>query len=166
MLSTRPHAATRSKGKEIAKAPSPPSNLEQEIFKNIYKHINNNFRSSSNPKYQNVDNSLTLDRITQDDRQTEKNVNQNQRAFAVTRNRDTVDEEPTYQELEAHYMYLAKIQKVIPAADEATRPVFNKEPLEQGDSNTTLDSSDMSNNKGEVDHDDVKFQEEHALLAS
>ncbi|GJU78567.1 hypothetical protein Tco_1275637 [Tanacetum coccineum] len=37
---------------------------------------------------------------------------------------------------------------------------------EQCDSNTTLDSSDMSNNGGEADQDEQKFQEERFLLAS
>nr|GEW33303.1 hypothetical protein [Tanacetum cinerariifolium] len=67
--STRSYATTRSKGKEIAKAPSPPSELEHEVvsdeeetqkdkeiqramklifktFKNIYKPIINNLRTS------------------------------------------------------------------------------------------------------------------------
>ncbi|GJW37776.1 hypothetical protein Tco_0060696 [Tanacetum coccineum] len=72
------------------------------------------------------------------------------------------DEEPIDHELEAHYMYMAKIQEVIPAANEGTRPVFDKEPLEQCDSNTTPDSSDMSNNGGEADQDEQKFQEEQS----
>ncbi|GKE47059.1 hypothetical protein Tco_1478317 [Tanacetum coccineum] len=49
----------------------------------------------------------------------------------VVRNRDTVDAEPTNQELEAHYLYMAKIQEVIPATDKGIGPVFDKEPLEQ-----------------------------------
>ncbi|GJW53786.1 hypothetical protein Tco_0097871 [Tanacetum coccineum] len=76
------------------------------------------------------------------------------------------DEEPIDHELEAHYMYMAKIQEVIPAANEGTRPIFDKEPLEQCDSNTTLDSSDLSNNGGEAGKDEQKFQEERDLLAS
>ncbi|GKF68350.1 hypothetical protein Tco_0198029, partial [Tanacetum coccineum] len=40
------------------------------------------------------------------------------------------DDEPTDQEFEVHYLYMAKIQEVIPAANEATGPVFDKEPLE------------------------------------
>ncbi|GKB37042.1 hypothetical protein Tco_0881984 [Tanacetum coccineum] len=38
--------------------------------------------------------------------------------------------------------------------------------VEQGDTNTTPDSSDMSNNGGEADHDEQMFQEERELLAS
>ncbi|GJY81561.1 hypothetical protein Tco_0494312 [Tanacetum coccineum] len=77
---SRSHAATRSKGKEIAKAPSPPFEFEHEVVsdeeetqrdkeiqkamvlisktsKNIYKPSNNNLRSSLNTRYRNVDNS-------------------------------------------------------------------------------------------------------------
>ncbi|GKA20844.1 retrovirus-related pol polyprotein from transposon TNT 1-94 [Tanacetum coccineum] len=53
-----------------------------------------------------------------------------------------------------------QIQEVIPATDEGIGPVFDKEPLEQCDSDTDPDSSDMSNNRGEADQDEQKFQEE------
>ncbi|GKB09147.1 hypothetical protein Tco_0837459 [Tanacetum coccineum] len=69
------------------------------------------------------------------------------------------DEEPTEQELEAHYMYMAKIQEVLLVTADATGPIYDTEHIEQPetindlyvmekvDSNTTLDSSDMSNNE-------------------
>nr|GEY22875.1 hypothetical protein [Tanacetum cinerariifolium] len=59
---------------------------------------------------------------------------------------DSDDEEEEDHELEAHYVYMAKIQEC--------------------DSNTTPDSSDMSNNGEEADQDEQKFQEERVLLAS
>ncbi|GJR56506.1 hypothetical protein Tco_1407027 [Tanacetum coccineum] len=96
-----------------------------------------------------------------DNKQTRQNDNQNQMALADTGNMDTIGN----WELEAHYLYMAKIQEVILAADEATGPVFDKELLEHGDSNTTIDPSEMSNNEGEVDQDEQKLQEECALLA-
>ncbi|GJZ92691.1 hypothetical protein Tco_0664756 [Tanacetum coccineum] len=40
------------------------------------------------------------------------------------------DEEILDQDLEAHYLYMAKNQEVIPVADEGTRLIFDKEPLE------------------------------------
>ncbi|GJV58242.1 integrase, catalytic region, zinc finger, CCHC-type containing protein [Tanacetum coccineum] len=78
--STRSHATTRNKGKEIVKAPSPPSESgsEEDIdeeqaqrdkqihkslaliarnFKNIYKPTNNNLKTSSNTRNKNVDTS-------------------------------------------------------------------------------------------------------------
>nr|GFA58415.1 hypothetical protein [Tanacetum cinerariifolium] len=47
--------------------------------------------------------------------------------------RDHIDDEPENQELEAHYMYLymTKIQEVIPNAANNSRPVFNTEPLQK-----------------------------------
>ncbi|GJU27648.1 hypothetical protein Tco_1166269 [Tanacetum coccineum] len=39
------------------------------------------------------------------------------------------DEEPYEQELEAHYMYMAKIQDVLHAADDTSGPTNDAEPL-------------------------------------
>ncbi|GKE11925.1 retrovirus-related pol polyprotein from transposon TNT 1-94 [Tanacetum coccineum] len=185
-----------------------------KTFNNPYKLINNNLISSSNTKYQNVDNSLRIDRRTRDNRQTGQNDNQNQRAVVVTGNRDTVENQVVQQTgIECYnckrFGHTAKecisakrvndssyhkdkmlmckqeeagIQEVIPVAEEATGPVFDKESLEhvhdndeynvfamekvhpeqpesindtymveQGDSNTTHDSSYMSNIEREVD---------------
>ncbi|GKE08761.1 hypothetical protein Tco_1412312 [Tanacetum coccineum] len=43
--------------------------------------------------------------------------------------RDDTDDEPDDQELEAHYMYMAKIQEVIPDASDNSGPIFDTEPL-------------------------------------
>ncbi|GJT99550.1 hypothetical protein Tco_1109889 [Tanacetum coccineum] len=105
------------------------------------------------------------------------------------------DEEPVDQELEAPYLYMSKVQKVIPVEDKGTEPIVNKEPLEQVhindeynvfsmdnenpkqpeyvndtymmeqcDSNTTPHSSDISNNGGEADQDEQKFQKNMLCL--
>ncbi|GJT36140.1 hypothetical protein Tco_0926559 [Tanacetum coccineum] len=192
-------------------------------FMKIYKPINNNLRTSSNTRNKNVDNTLRISRYT---RQTGQYENQrvvnvagnmdtvgnqtgiqcyNCKGFGHTtrkhglakRAKDSSYHKDNIPELEAYYMYMAKIQEVIPAADEGTGPVFDKEPLEhvhtndeynvfamenehlvqhesindtyvmeQCDSNTTPDSSDMSNNGEEADQDEQKFQEERALIAS
>ncbi|GKF32028.1 hypothetical protein Tco_0101826, partial [Tanacetum coccineum] len=93
--STRSHVITRSKGKEIIKPPSPPSDsgceedndeehaqkdkqiqkslaLIAKHFKNIYKPTNNNLKTSSNSKNKNVDTSLR----TGNDRHTGQFENQ------------------------------------------------------------------------------------------
>ncbi|GJV81194.1 retrovirus-related pol polyprotein from transposon TNT 1-94 [Tanacetum coccineum] len=80
-LPTRSHATTRSKGKEIAKSITPPSEsafredsdheqaqrdkdmqknlaLIAKYFKKIYKPTNNNLRTSSNTRNKNVDTTL------------------------------------------------------------------------------------------------------------
>ncbi|GKB63396.1 hypothetical protein Tco_0919582 [Tanacetum coccineum] len=147
-LPTISHATTRHKDKEIAKPITPPSesaseedsNPEQhkkdkemqknlaliaKYFKKIYKPSNNTLRTSSNTRNKNVD---TTPRY--------KNDNQcrqfgNQRTMTIAGAKETVgwlvytDEEIDEQELEAHYIYMAKIQEV-PNADSGT----NSEPLE------------------------------------
>ncbi|GJZ24403.1 hypothetical protein Tco_0561862, partial [Tanacetum coccineum] len=112
--------------------------------------------------------------------------------------KDDTDDEPEDQELEEHYMYMEKIQEVIPDVADNSRPIFDTEPfekvhntddnynvfanerehpeqpesvndtylVEQGDTNITPDSSDISNNEGEADQDDQMHQQERELLAS
>ncbi|GJV06130.1 hypothetical protein Tco_1343786 [Tanacetum coccineum] len=144
-LPTRSNAATRHKGKEIAKTITPPSESASEedsdpeqaqkdkdmqknlaliakYFKKLYKPTNNNLRTSSNTRNKNVD--------TNPRYKTDNQTGQfgNQRAVNVVGARETVDtnEEINEQELEAHYSYMAKIQEV-PNADSGT----DAEPLEQ-----------------------------------
>nr|GEY29772.1 hypothetical protein [Tanacetum cinerariifolium] len=45
--------------------------------------------------------------------------------------RDDTDDEYEDQELEAHYMYMAQIQKVTPDATDNFRPIFDTEPLQK-----------------------------------
>ncbi|GJY35289.1 integrase, catalytic region, zinc finger, CCHC-type containing protein [Tanacetum coccineum] len=107
-------------------------------------------------------------------------------------------DEPDDQELEAHYLYMAKIQEVTPDAADNSGPIIDTEPLqkvqndndnyntfandrehleqpeyvndtyleEQGDTNITIDSLDMSTNGETVDHDDDDLAKERDLLAS
>ncbi|GKC57488.1 hypothetical protein Tco_1085086 [Tanacetum coccineum] len=134
--STRPHATTRHKGKEIAKPITTPSEsaskedsdpeqahrdkdmqknlaLIVKYFKKIYKPTNNNLKTSSNSKNKNMDTSLRY-----------KNVNDNQTEQADWL--EDTDEEINEQELEAHYSFMAKILEVLPAKSES-----DAEPLEK-----------------------------------
>ncbi|GJV46068.1 retrovirus-related pol polyprotein from transposon TNT 1-94 [Tanacetum coccineum] len=83
--------------------------------------------------------------------------------------RDDTNEEPEDQELEAHYLYMAKIQEVTPDVADNSGPIFDAQPLQktypvkQGDTNITPYSSDMSNNEEETDQDD-DLAKEHDLL--
>nr|GFB32524.1 hypothetical protein [Tanacetum cinerariifolium] len=45
--------------------------------------------------------------------------------------KDDIDDEPKDQELEAHYMYMAKIQKVNPDASDNSGLIFDTEPLQK-----------------------------------
>ncbi|GJU44348.1 hypothetical protein Tco_1201614 [Tanacetum coccineum] len=145
--STRSHAPTRNKGKEIAKPITPPSESAFE-----------------------EDEDKQGDWI------------------------DDTDEEPDEQELEAHYMYMAKIQEVLTAD---SGPTFNAEPLEQVqsnedynvfaterkhsgqsetindtyvvemvDSNVILNSSDMRDNEEHVDQNAKEYEDECVVLAN
>ncbi|GJQ97125.1 retrovirus-related pol polyprotein from transposon TNT 1-94 [Tanacetum coccineum] len=95
--------------------------------------------------------------------------------------RDDTNDEPEDQELEAHYLYMAKIQEVTLDDAENSGPIFDVEllqkqpesvndtnPDEQGNTNITTDSLGMSNNGGEADQDDDDddLARERDLLAS
>ncbi|GKD20306.1 hypothetical protein Tco_1222009 [Tanacetum coccineum] len=45
--------------------------------------------------------------------------------------KDDTNDEPEDQELEAHYMYMAKIQEVTPDAADNSGPIFDDEPLQK-----------------------------------
>ncbi|GJR94373.1 hypothetical protein Tco_0266547 [Tanacetum coccineum] len=248
--STRSQAAIRSKGKEIARAPSPPPEYETEIvndtiytprdkeidrlltlistsFKRIYKLYQQNLRTSSNTgtrlvvvgqhivqqtgiqcyNYKGFGHTTrecrSAKRVNDSSYHKDKMLLYKQKEAWVQLSAEAqnwvqdLDEELTNQELEEHYLYIAKIQEVIPSTDKGTGPIFDKEPLEQVhiineynvfamnnknpqqpkyvnntyvmkqcDSNTTRDSLNMSNNRGEANQDEQKFQEERVLLAS
>nr|GFC38421.1 hypothetical protein [Tanacetum cinerariifolium] len=63
------------------------------------------------------------------------------------------------QELEAHYMYMAKIQQVSPDVDDSG-PIFDKEP-EQKSEDMNYDSEQIDQND-----EDVDLAKERELLAS
>ncbi|GKA38824.1 retrovirus-related pol polyprotein from transposon TNT 1-94 [Tanacetum coccineum] len=149
-------------------------------FKKIYKPTNNNIRTSSNTRNINVDNSPRSNKRTRYDRQTRQY--DDQREFNVVGARENVD-----QELKAHYVYMEKIQEAIPDATENSGPIFDTEPLQkvhnsdddynvfanerqnpvqpESVNDTYLveqgDSSDMSNNGGEADQDDLMLQKKY-----
>nr|GFD20750.1 hypothetical protein [Tanacetum cinerariifolium] len=49
--------------------------------------------------------------------------------------RDDTDDESEDQELEAHYMYMAQIQKVTLDAANDSRPIFDTEPVQKVQNN-------------------------------
>ncbi|GKB14314.1 hypothetical protein Tco_0848237 [Tanacetum coccineum] len=73
------------------------------------------------------------------------------------------------EDMEAHNMYMAQIQEVTLNAADNFGPIFDTESLqkEQGDTNITIDSLDMSTNGETVDQDDDDdLARERDLLAS
>nr|GEY61016.1 hypothetical protein [Tanacetum cinerariifolium] len=97
------------------------------FFKKIYKPTNNNLRTSSNTSRANQDNSPRIHRNAGYEGQksgTVAGLNAEQTDW-----RDDTDDESDDQELEAHYMFMDKVQQVSPDVDDS-RPIFDKE-LEQ-----------------------------------
>nr|GEZ76541.1 Gag-Pol polyprotein [Tanacetum cinerariifolium] len=140
-----------SKDKEIDKLMA----LISLSFKKIYKPTNNNLRTSSNTSRANQDNSPRINRNVRYKSQRSGNVvgvretvgnvrNLNgqrmqliigKRCYFVSRRKlaeqvdwkDDTDDESDNQELEAHYMYMAKTQEAFPDAVDSG-PIFNTEP--------------------------------------
>ncbi|GJR14031.1 hypothetical protein Tco_0796683 [Tanacetum coccineum] len=135
--------------------------LIANTFKNIYKPTKNNLRTSLNTRNKNMDTSPR----TRNDKQTMQFVNQRAVIVAGNREtigtqvvqlfgihcynykgfdhyekeyksakRDTNDEHDE-KELEAHYMYMAKIQEVLTTTDDNSGPTYNTKPLEKVHSN-------------------------------
>ncbi|GJS36816.1 hypothetical protein Tco_0535198 [Tanacetum coccineum] len=111
-----------SKEKEIDKLMA----LISLSFKKIYKPTNNNLRTSSNTSRANQDNTSRINKGTREYGHVSKECqNQNgQRMQLITRRR-------CYCELEAHYMYMAKIQEVAPDAADNSGPIFDVEQLKK-----------------------------------
>nr|GEV55666.1 hypothetical protein [Tanacetum cinerariifolium] len=117
-----------SKEKEIDKL----MDLIYLSFKKIYKPTNN-LKTSSNTNRANQDNTPRTNRGA---------TYENQRLVNVAGARETIvdlrddpDDEPEDQELEAHYLYMTKIQEVNLDFTDNSRPIFAAEPLQKADQN-------------------------------
>nr|GEW88247.1 integrase, catalytic region, zinc finger, CCHC-type, peptidase aspartic, catalytic [Tanacetum cinerariifolium] len=120
-------------------------------FKKIYKPTNNNLQTSSNTSRENQDNSSRINRGTGFENQMIGNVAGARETVAYHREtmllckqeeagiqlneekvdwRDDTNDKSEDQELEAHYLYMAKIQEVSPDAADSG-PIFNTEPMQK-----------------------------------
>ncbi|GJV05975.1 hypothetical protein Tco_1343631 [Tanacetum coccineum] len=102
-------------------------------FKNIYRSTTNNLRNSSNTMNKNVD---TCPRI-EIERQTgfghfakECRKPKRLKDYEYDKEKMMLCKQES-KEVEAHYMYMAKIQEVLHAADDNSGPTYNAEPLEK-----------------------------------
>ncbi|GJT68819.1 hypothetical protein Tco_1020299 [Tanacetum coccineum] len=170
-----------SKEKEIDKLMA----LISLSFKKIYKPTNNNLITSLNTSRVHQDNTLSINRGTGYDNQRVVNVagarenveskrakdaayhkekmllcKQEEAGFQLNAEqadwRDDTNDEPEDQELEAHYL----------EHPEQPKSVNDTYLEEQGDTNITIDSLDMSTNGETVDQDDNDLTKERDLLAS
>nr|GEX15909.1 hypothetical protein [Tanacetum cinerariifolium] len=109
-------------------------------FKKIYTPTNNNIRTSSNTSHANQDNSLRIHRNAGYEGQrsgtvagARETVGSSMEEAGIQLNaeqaewKDDTDDESDDQELEAHYMYMAKIQEVSPDTVDSG-PIFDTEP--------------------------------------
>ncbi|GJY09837.1 hypothetical protein Tco_0378022 [Tanacetum coccineum] len=100
-------------------------------------------RTSSNTSRANQDNTSRMNRGTRYDNQRAVNVDgarenvgtQVEAGIQLSAEqvdwRDDTDDEPEDQELEAHYLYMAKIQEVTPYAVDNSGPIFDVKPLQK-----------------------------------
>nr|GEV76200.1 uncharacterized mitochondrial protein AtMg00810-like [Tanacetum cinerariifolium] len=102
-------------------------------FKKICKPTNNNLRTSSNTRRSNQDNSPRFSRGSGYDNQRICNV-AGARENVGTPVDDTNDESDD-QELEAHYMYIEKLQEVTLDAADNSGPIFDIKPVKQVQTN-------------------------------
>ncbi|GJT28930.1 hypothetical protein Tco_0909205 [Tanacetum coccineum] len=139
-----------SKEKEIDKLMA----LISLSFKKIYKPTNNNLRTSSNTSRANQDNSTRTNKGTREYGHVAKECQKPKQAKDSAYHkenmllckqeeagiqlsveqvdwRDDTDDEPDDQELEAHYMYMAKIQEVSPNAAANSGPIIDATPLQK-----------------------------------
>nr|GEV11161.1 retrovirus-related Pol polyprotein from transposon TNT 1-94 [Tanacetum cinerariifolium] len=178
-----------SKDKEIDKL----MDLISLSFKKIYKPTNNSLRTSSNTSRANQDNSLRLNRSAGYENQRIGNVagaRETVGSMAMQKSRiqcynckefrhvarecqkpkrvrDAAyhrEKMLLYQELEVHYMYMAKLQEVSPDAANSG-PIFDDEPLQKVSNN---DYYNVFAIEKEVDQndDDNDLANERELLAS
>ncbi|GJV25831.1 hypothetical protein Tco_1378526 [Tanacetum coccineum] len=138
---------TTPRDKEIEKVMA----LISMSFKKIYKPTNNNLRTSSNTRNKNIIDTSKSDRRTgyvarecKKAKRVHDSAYHKEKMFLYKQEedviqlsaqkidlRDDTDDELEDQELEAHYMHMAKIQEVISDATDNSRPIFDIEPLEK-----------------------------------
>ncbi|GJS55311.1 hypothetical protein Tco_0628673 [Tanacetum coccineum] len=155
--STPQQAATRNRGKAIVNSPQPTYDQEPEMgtkddtlskekeidelmdlmslsFKKIYKPTNNNLITSSNTSRANQDNTPRINRGIGYDNQRAVNINGARECQKPEQAKDAAYQKEKmllYQELEAHYLYMAQIQEVTPDVANNSGPIFDAEPLQK-----------------------------------
>nr|GEU31437.1 hypothetical protein [Tanacetum cinerariifolium] len=122
-----------SKDKEIDKLMA----LISLSFKKIYNPTNNNLRTSSNTSRANQDNTPRINKAYYKEKMLLGK--QEEAGFQLNAEqadwRDDTNDEPDDQDLEAHYMYMAQIQKVTPDVADNSGPIFDVEPLQKVQNN-------------------------------
>nr|GEZ01350.1 hypothetical protein [Tanacetum cinerariifolium] len=109
------------KGKEIANSPPPTYDSKPKV-------VNDDEAAS---KEKEIDKLMDLISMYSSSAVDWDSMSQLQRIWACSKGMDDTDDEPEDQELEAHYMYMAKIQEVIPNVADNSGPIFDTEQFEK-----------------------------------
>ncbi|GKC70346.1 hypothetical protein Tco_1116229 [Tanacetum coccineum] len=193
-FSIRSNASTRHKGKEIGKRVTPPSesDFDEDIVpEQAKKDKEMQKKNGSHCKSRQFGNQRTMTVVGA--RETVGSQVVQQTGIQCSTEVEQVDwledtdEEIDEQELEAHYSYMAKIQKVLPVdsdtnaellaevqyddeynvfANERPEHINDTHVLEKDDSNVTPDSSNMCNNDNQVDQNAAECDDERVALAN
>ncbi|GJS30696.1 hypothetical protein Tco_0491316 [Tanacetum coccineum] len=173
--STSSYATTRNKGKEIAKPITPSYESASE------ENMDTSPRSWNDRKTRQFGNQRTV--TVAEARETVGNqekdyeyhkekmmlCKQESKGVSLSAEQDKwlhdTDDEPDKQELEAHYMYMAKIQEVL-THFEQPESINDTYVVETVDSNVIPDSSYMCDNEGTTDQNVDEPENECVLLAS
>nr|GFA55991.1 hypothetical protein [Tanacetum cinerariifolium] len=112
--------ATRNRGKAIVNSPQPIYDQEPSMVS----------EDDETSKDKDIDNSPRINRGTGYENQRIGNVAGARETVEQANWRDDIDDESDDLELEAHYMYMAKLQEVSPDADDSG-PIFDAEPVQK-----------------------------------
>ncbi|GJT59138.1 hypothetical protein Tco_1002671 [Tanacetum coccineum] len=185
---TRSHETTRNKGKEIAKPITPPSesaseedsDLEQaQRDKDINKSVDSSPRQRNEFQTRQFGNQRTVtvarDRESVGSQAQDYNYHKEKMLLCKQAEKgvllcaeqtdwlDDTEEELDDQELEAHYIYMEKIQE-FHTTDSG--PSFDAEPLKKVDNNVIPDSSYMCNDDTQADQNAEECDDERVMLAN
>nr|GEW67190.1 retrovirus-related Pol polyprotein from transposon TNT 1-94 [Tanacetum cinerariifolium] len=119
-------AATRNRGKAIVNSPPPIYDQEPSMIA----------EDGEMSKDKEIDKLMAL--ISLSFKKIYKPTNNNLRTSSNTKQaywKDDTDDESEDQELEARYMYMAKLQEVTPDAADNSGPIFDTEPVQQVQNN-------------------------------
>nr|GEX18401.1 hypothetical protein [Tanacetum cinerariifolium] len=153
-----------SKDKEIDKLMA----LISLSFKKIYKPTNNNLQTSSNTNRANKDNSPRINRGPGYENQRLGHVAGAREAVEQADWKDDTDDEFDDQELEAHYMYMAKLQEVTLDAADNSGPIFDTESVQEvqpNDNYNVFAIESEHHEQSESIHDTYSIeQDEHNVI--
>nr|GEY81827.1 hypothetical protein [Tanacetum cinerariifolium] len=138
-------------------------------FKKIYKPTNNNLRTSSNTSRANQDKSQRIGNVA-GARETVGSTVMQRSGIQCYNCKEYEHVAREYQELEAHYMYMAKIQKVSPDVADSG-PIFDTEPVQKVSTHDhynvfAIESEHLEQSESVHDTYSIEQDEHHVIIDS